>query len=67
MSKKIYLLGFVAFLFLLFVQATPSVAQRNYSSDADEAFETEQYTVAIDLYKQAYNKIKGNKPEKGRV
>ncbi len=67
MNKKIYLLGFVAFLFLLFAQSNQSIAQRNYSSDADEAFETEQYSVAIDLYKQAYNKIKGNKPEKGRV
>lgn len=67
MSKKIYLLGIATFFFLLFAQANQAFAQRNYSSDADMAFETEQYSVAIDLYKQAYNKIKGNKPEKARV
>lgn len=67
MSKKIYLLGIATFFFLLFAQAGQTFAQRNYSSDADMAFETEQYSVAIDLYKQAYNKIKGNKPEKARV
>jgi peptidoglycan-associated lipoprotein len=67
MNKKIYFFGIAVFLLLLLSQSNQTFAQRNYSSDADQAFELEQYSVAIDLYKQAYNKIKGNKPEKARV
>ncbi|HOY33096.1 MAG TPA: OmpA family protein [Bacteroidales bacterium] len=67
MSKKIYFLGIAVFLLFVLAQSSPAFSQRNYSSDADQAYELEQYSVAIDLYKQAYNKIKGNKPEKARV
>ena len=58
MNQKIYRLGIlILFVFLVFVSGE-TFAQRNFGSDADQAFETEQYTVASDLYKQAYNKIK---------
>jgi len=67
MNKKVYFFGIAVFLLLLLGQSNQTFAQRNYSSDADQAFELEQFSVAIDLYKQAYNKIKGNKPEKARV
>jgi len=67
MNQKIYRLGIlILFIFLVF-SSGETFAQRNFGSSADEAFETEQYTVAIDLYKQAYNKIKKNKAEKARV
>ncbi len=67
MNRKIYHLGiFILFVFLVF-NSGETFAQRNYGSDADAAFETEQYNVAIDLYKQAYNRIKKNKVEKARV
>ncbi len=67
MNRKIYHLGFLI-LFVSLVFASGDIyAQRNFGSDADEAYETEQYTIAIDLYKQAYNKIKKNKAEKARV
>lgn len=67
MNQKIYRIGFlILFISLVFI-SSETVAQRNYGSDADAAFETEQYSVAIDLYKQAYTKIKKNKAEKSRV
>ncbi|MDD4213497.1 MAG: OmpA family protein [Bacteroidales bacterium] len=67
MNQKIYQLGIAVLLCFLLSQGNTAFAQRNYSADADKAFDTEQYSVAIDLYKQAYNRIKGNKPEKARV
>ncbi len=66
MCKKIYF-GLALIFLILLGQTNQVLAQRNFSSDADQAFDLEQYSVAIDLYKQAYNKIKGNKPEKARV
>jgi len=67
MKQKIYKLGIAVFLVFLVLQTGKVLAQHNAGSDADKAFETEQYTVAIDLYKKAYNKIKKNKAEKSRV
>ena len=57
-----------ALLVLSFVLFSAEVnAQKNFGAEADKAFETEQYSVAIDLYKQAYNKVKKNKAEKARI
>jgi peptidoglycan-associated lipoprotein len=42
-------------------------AQKNFGQKADEAFDTEQYSVAIDLYKSAYQNIKRNNVERARV
>jgi peptidoglycan-associated lipoprotein len=42
-------------------------AQKNFGQEADKAYETEQYSVAIDLYKEAYNRVKKNKAEKNRI
>lgn len=67
MKQKNYHFG-ILILFLFFIFSTQqSLGQRNFGADADAAFDTEQYTTAIDLYKQAYNKIKRNKAEKARV
>ena len=67
MNRKIYSLGILILFIFLVLSSGDTFAQRNYGSAADEAFETEQYSVAIDLYKQAYSKIKKNKAEKARV
>jgi len=64
---KIYRLLFASIAFFLVICSQEGYSQRNYGSEADMAFETEQYSVAIDLYKQAYNKVKRNKAEKARI
>lgn len=44
-----------------------TAAQRNYTQEADIAFEDQQYYTAIDKYKKAYSKIKSNRVEKNRI
>jgi len=51
---------------LLMVQVV-AFAQRNPAKAADEAFEAQRYSVAIDKYKKAYTKVKKNKEEKSRI
>jgi len=51
---------------LLMVQIT-AFGQRNPARAADEAFEAQRYSVAIDKYKKAYTKVKKNKEEKNRI
>ncbi len=67
MKQRLYRLGIAVFIMFLVIQTGEVTAQRNYGSDADAAFDTEQYSVAIDLYKQAYTRVKRNKAEKARV
>lgn len=43
-------------IFLLF--STHAVAQKNFSKDADKAFDNKEYFNAIELYKKAYTKAK---------
>jgi peptidoglycan-associated lipoprotein len=45
--------------------STTAVAQKNFSKDADKAFDNQEYFNAIELYKKAYTKIK-KKDEKAR-
>lgn len=45
--------------------STAAVAQKNFSKDADKAFDNQEYFNAIELYKKAYTKIK-KKDEKAR-
>ena len=42
-------------------------AQKSPSAEADKAFSTFQYTVAADLYKKAYSKVKKNPVERRRI
>lgn len=64
---KIYKSLIAIFAFLFIFSSYNGYSQRNYGQEADKAFETEQYSVAIDMYKTAYNKIKRNKAEKARI
>ncbi|MFH0896177.1 MAG: OmpA family protein, partial [Bacteroidota bacterium] len=57
----------VAVVFFSLVFALNASAQRNWSAEADEAFELQQFALAIDRYKVAITKIKKNKPEKARL
>lgn len=56
--------------FLLIVMftifSTSLNAQKNYTEEADDAFEMKMYYEAIDLYKKAYSKT-GNRAEKQRI
>lgn len=40
---------------------------KNYAQEADDAFKLNQYSLAIDLYKKAYSKVKSNRTEKARL
>jgi peptidoglycan-associated lipoprotein len=55
-------------LFVLLVLVIPitTIAQRNFTEEADNAFKYEQYYSAISLYKKASGKVK-NKVEKKRI
>jgi len=44
-----------------------SYAQRNFTEEADKAYELKQFTYAIELYQKAYSKIKRNKAERARI
>ena len=57
----------VLFLLLVIVGATTFAQKRSLTELADEAFESKQYVTAIDLYKKAYTKVKGNRQEKDRI
>lgn len=55
-------------VFLLVGLSLSGYAQRRSLTElADEAFESKQYTTAVDLYKKAYTKVKGNRQEKNRI
>jgi peptidoglycan-associated lipoprotein len=52
-------------LAILLFFSTTAVAQKNFSKDADKAYDNREYFNAIELYKKAYTKIK-KKEEKAR-
>jgi peptidoglycan-associated lipoprotein len=55
-----------AVLALTLLFSATAVAQKNFSKDADKAFESKEYFNAIELYKKAYTKAK-KKDEKARI
>lgn len=64
--KLLYKIG--ALVFILLVVSNTSVAQRrNFSQEADVAYEKFQYNLAADLYKKAYTKVKKNRVERNRI
>jgi hypothetical protein len=54
------------FLSLLVILSIPFVAhaQKDPTAAADEAFNSYRYSVAIERYKKAYARVKGNDSEK---
>ena len=57
----------VIFFFLIVASVNVFAQKRSLTELADEAFENKQYITAVDLYKEAYTKIKGNREEKNRI
>lgn len=59
----------IPLLIALCVVSTGALAQqkRNFTQEADEAFENQQFYTAIDKYKKAYSKVKSNQAEKKRI
>ena len=58
-------------LVLTLLVATTATAQngnsRSVASKADQQFQNMQYTLALDSYLEAYDKVKANKAEKNRI
>ena len=55
------------FLILVLIFNDLAFAQKSPAAEADKAFSTYQYTIAADLYKKAYGKVKKNPVEKRRI
>ena len=55
------------FIIVLMFSGFNSFAQKNYAAPADAAFDNMRYTVAIEKYKKAYSKVKGNEIEQDRI
>ncbi|MBN2730023.1 MAG: OmpA family protein [Bacteroidales bacterium] len=65
--KNRYSLILIVLLSLLIVPQGVVKAQKNFAGEADKKFELHKYYDAIQLYKKAYTKVKGNKLEKNRI
>lgn len=59
--------GFLSSIILVLLFSFSTVAQKNYTQEADEAFKMHQYYNAINFYKKAYSKVGRNKVEKKRI
>ncbi len=66
MKNRLFVL-LVVFSAIIIIPAKSIVAQKNFSAEADERFRLHKYFDAIELYKKAYTKVKGNKIEKNRI
>lgn len=60
---------FIPILFFGMILTFDASAQqkRNFTQEADQAFEDKMFNLAIEKYKKAYSKIKRNKVEKNRI
>lgn len=65
--KNRFSLILIVLLSLLIVPQGVVNAQKNFSAEADKKFELHKYYDAIQLYKKAYSKVKGNRLEKNRI
>lgn len=58
----------LSILFIILIIPFVGFSQKKSpSKSADEAFSKQQYSVALDKYKKAYNKVKKDKEEKNRI
>ncbi len=58
--------SFLLLMVLSLAFTTAALAQKNYTEEADDAFDMKMYYEAIDLYKKAYSKT-SNRVEKRRM
>jgi peptidoglycan-associated lipoprotein len=66
MKNRLFVL-LVVFSAIVIIPAKSIIAQKNFSAEADERFRLHKYYDAIELYKKAYARVKGNKIEKNRI
>ena len=67
-SKLTYIILFLSALVLLSSAAMGQKQKRSYIRSADESFEDQRYSVAIERYQKAYTKLKRKDPaEKERI
>ena len=65
--KNRFSLILIVLMSLLVIPTGVLKAQKNFTAEADEKFNLNKYYDAIQLYKKAYSKVKGNKLEKNRI
>ena len=44
-----------------------AVAQNSIAAQADQQFKNKQYTLALESYQKAYDRVSGNRAEKNRL
>ena len=64
---KIYNALIPTLIISVFLTVNLQAQQKNYTQEADEAFEMNMYFDAIAMYKKAYSKVGRNKIEKKRI
>lgn len=65
---KIYrILILVLLATIVFSPQTVAQQKRNFTQEADQAFEDQMYYTAVEKYKKAYSKVKSNRTEKKRI
>ena len=66
-SMKIILAFIFSIVILLAFSTQVAGQKKSYIKTADEAFEDERYTIAIERYQKAYTKVKKNPVERDRI
>ncbi|MDZ7741508.1 MAG: OmpA family protein [Bacteroidota bacterium] len=59
--------SFIILIFILLMMPSSGYSQKDPAAAADDAFDTYRYSVAIERYKKAYSRVKGNESEKNRI
>jgi peptidoglycan-associated lipoprotein len=65
--KIFRILTLMLFASLLVSPEISAQQKRNFTQEADQAFDDQMYYTAIDKYKKAYSKVKSNRTEKKRI
>ena len=58
---------FLIFFAMLIVAVGLFAQKQSLTQKADEAFNSKQYLIAVELYDKAYSKVKSNRQEKDRI
>ena len=58
---------FILLLTTAIISVSAFAQKQSLTEKADEAFNSKQYLIAVDLYDKAYSKVKANRQEKDRI
>ncbi|MBQ9255156.1 MAG: OmpA family protein [Bacteroidales bacterium] len=58
---------FVLLLSIVTLSVSAFAQKQSLTEKADEAFNSKQYLIAVDLYDKAYSKVKANRQERDRI